>query len=150
MGKKETAYSKALEQVCENLYNGVTNIIDHAKREIVVYVNKQANMMFWHIGHYINEELGYKQYSAYGSKILVTLSQKLTNRYGKGYTYSAVTRMMKVANIYSDIEMFATLSQTLTWGHFIELITIENPTKRLFYQQMGIAEHWSIHTTTAR
>lgn len=144
MEKKETAYSKALEQVCENLYNGVTNIIDHAKREIVVYVNKQANMMFWHIGHYINEELGYKQYSAYGSKILVTLSQKLTNRYGKGYTYSAVTRMMKVANIYSDIEMFATLSQTLTWGHFIELITIDNPTKRLFYQQMGIAEHWSI------
>lgn len=46
MEKKETAYSKALEQVCENLYNGVTNIIDHAKREIVVYVNKQANMMF--------------------------------------------------------------------------------------------------------
>ena len=48
--------------------------------------------MFWHIGHYINEDMGYKQYSAYGSKILATLSQRLTARYGKGYTYTAVTR----------------------------------------------------------
>ena len=64
--------------------------------------------MFWHIGRYINENMGYKQYSAYGSKIL------------------------------------ATLSQTLTWSHFLELVTIEDSTKRLFYQQMGIAEHWSV------
>ena len=72
------------------------------------------------------------------------MSQRLTERYGKGYSYSAVTRMMKVAQCYSDEEMFATLSQTLTWSHFLELVTIENDTKRLFYQQMSIAEHWSI------
>lgn len=29
-------------------------------------------------------------------------------RYGKGYMYSAVTRMMKVARFYSDESMFAT------------------------------------------
>ena len=29
-------------------------------------------------------------------------------------------------------------------GHFIELITIKDDTKRLYYQQMGIAEHWSV------
>ena len=68
----------------------------------------------------------------------------MTERYGKGYSYSAVTRMMKVAQCYSDEEMFATLSQTLTWSHFLELVTIEDDTKRLFYQQMSIAEHWSI------
>ena len=86
----------------------------------------------------------YKQYSAYGNKILATVSQRLTARYGKGYTYTAVTRMMKVARYYSDEEMFATLSQTLTWSHFLELVTIEDNNKRLFYQQMGIAEHWSV------
>ena len=82
--------------------------------------------------------MGYKQYSAYGSKILATLSQRLTARYGKGYTYTAVTRMMKVARFYSDEEMFATLSQTLTWSHFLELVTIEDNNKRLFYQQILI------------
>ena len=136
--------SKTIDNVSNNLYTGVTNIIDHARQAVVVYVNKHANMMFWHIGQYINEDMGYKQYSAYGSKILATLSQRLTERYGKGYTYSAVTRMMKVAQCYSDEEMFATLSQTLTWSHFLELVTIENDTKRLFYQQMSIAGHWSV------
>ena len=136
--------SQTIDNVSNNLYTGVTNIIDHARQAVVVYVNKHANMMFWQIGQYINNDMGYKQYSAYGSKILATLSQRLTERYGKGYTYSAVTRMMKVAQCYSDEEMFATLSQTLTWSHFLELVTIESETKRLFYQQMSIAEHWSV------
>jgi hypothetical protein len=71
--------------------------IPKIRSTFVVYVNKHSDLMFWHIGHYINEDMGYKQYSAYGSKILATLSQKLTARYGKGYTYTAVTMMMKVA-----------------------------------------------------
>lgn len=136
--------TKAIELVSDHLYQGVVDIINDAKRDVIVYVNKHANMMFWHIGHFINEDMGYQQYSAYGDKILATLSQRLTALYGKGYTYSAVTRMMKVARIYNEEGMFATLSQTLTWSHFLELITIEDDTKRLFYQQMGIAEHWSV------
>ena len=136
--------TKAIELVSDHLYQGVVDIINDAKRDVIVYVNKHANMMFWHIGHFINEDMGYQQYSAYGDKILATLSQRLTSLYGKGYTYSAVTRMMKVARIYNEEGMFATLSQTLTWSHFLELITIEDDTKRLFYQQMGIAEHWSV------
>ena len=141
---KEIIDTKAIEQVSDNLFQGVAGIIDDARQRVVVYVNKHANMMFWQIGHFIIEDLGYRQYSAYGDKILATLSQRLTARYGRGYTYSAVTRMMKVARFYPEEEMFATLSQTLTWSHFLELVTIEDATKRLFYQQMGIAEHWSV------
>jgi len=136
--------SQKIDNISNNLYVGVIDIIDHARQEVIVYVNKHANMMFWHIGHYINEDMGYKQYSNYGNKILATLSQRLTEQYGKGYTYSAVTRMIKVAQCYCDEEMFATLSQTLTWSHFLELVTIEDHTKRLFYQQMSIVEHWSV------
>ena len=137
---------KELMQVCDNLYSGISEIIDSARQKVAVYVNTQSSMMFWHIGHYINEDLSYVTYSAYGEKILATLSQRLTATYGKGFTYSALTRMMKVALCYEDEEMFATLSQTLSWSHFLELITIEDKAKRLFYQQMGIIEHWSIRT----
>ena len=90
----EIVETKAIEQVSDSLYKGVSDIIDNARQEVVVYVNKHSDLMFWHIGHYINEDMGYKQYSAYGSRILATLSQRLTARYGKGYTYTAVTRMM--------------------------------------------------------
>ena len=81
----EIVETKAIEQVSDSLYKGVSDIIDNARQEVVVYVNKHSDLMFWHIGHYINEDMGYKQYSAYGSKILATLSQRLTARYGKGF-----------------------------------------------------------------
>jgi len=135
---------KSLLKVSNHLFNGISNIINVTRSRVAVYVNSQASMMFWHIGKFIITELNYETYSAYGDKILATLSQRLTEKYGKGYSYSALTRMIKVATIYNDEQMFATVSQTLSWGHFIELITIKNDTKRLYYQQMGIAEHWSV------
>ena len=133
-----------IAQISDNLYQGVSEIIDNAMQRVAVYVNAQSSMTFWNVGKYIIDDMDYQTYSAYGQKILATLSQRLMARYGKGYTYSALTRMMKVARIYGNREMFAMLSQTLTWSHFLELITIEDGTKRLFYQQMGIAEHWSV------
>ena len=131
-------------QVSDHLYEGVTEIIDDARTRVALYVNSQTSMTFWNVGRYIIDDMDYQTYSAYGQKILATLSQRLMARYGRGYSYSALTRMMKVARLYNDREMFATLSQTLTWSHFLELITIKDDTKRLFYQQMGIAQHWSV------
>ena len=82
----EIVDSQTIERVSDSLYRGVAEIIDDAQHVVVVYVNKHANLMFWHIGHFINEDLGYRKYSAYGDKIIATLSQRLTNHYGKGYT----------------------------------------------------------------
>lgn len=141
---KDILDTKLIEQVSDHLYEGVTEIIDDARTRVAVYVNIHTSMTFWNVGKYIIDDMDYQTYSAYGQKILATLSQRLMTRYGKGYSYSALTRMMKVARLYNDREMFATLSQTLTWSHFIELITIKDDTKRLFYQQMGIAQHWSV------
>ena len=71
----EIVETKAIEQVSDSLYKGVSDIIDNARQKVVVYVNKHSNLTFWHIGHYINEDMGYKQYSAYGNKILATVAK---------------------------------------------------------------------------
>lgn len=143
--QNESPDAAIIGQVSGRLYDGVVEIIDNARKQVAVYVNVQTSMTFWNVGSFIINDMEYQAYSAYGQKILATLSQKLMARYGKGYTYSALTRMMNVAKLYGNKEMFATLSQTLTWSHFIELITIKDDTKRLFYQQMSIAEHWSVN-----
>ena len=97
-----------LGSVSEHLYDGVTAIIDNARTQVAIYVNAHASMTFWSVSKYIIDDMDYQTYSAYGKKIL------------------------------------ATLSQTLSWSHFLELITIKDPTKRLFYQQVGMSEHWSV------
>ncbi len=100
-------------------------------------------MLYWSIGFFIQTELKQKGEVTYGKQILVTLSQQLTERLGKGFSYSALTRMVKVAQCF-DEKNIATLSQQLSWSHFIELAGVENETKRLFYTQFAINHQWNI------
>ncbi len=122
---------------------GIETLIEKAGKNVAVYLNTEINRLYWSIGNHIVTEMGFETYSQQGRKILATLSRTLTEKFGKGYTYSGLNRMIKVAEAYSE-EMFATLSRTLSWSHFIELVAIENPVKRLFYQQMCIIENWSV------
>ena len=126
-----------------HLLFGIEKLIEQAGRNVAVYLNATVSRLYWAIGNYIITEMQHESYSEYGQKIIATLSQRLTEKFGKGYSYSALTRMIKVAEAYTE-EMFATLSQTLSWSHFIELVAIEDASKRLFYQQMSIVENWSV------
>ena len=47
------------------------------------------------------------------------------------------------ASLEYGSKIVSTVSHQLTWSHFVELIAISDPTKRLFYQQMSILYHWS-------
>ena len=136
---------QVIEDTSTQLLLGIEKLIEQTGREVAVYLNLEISRLYWTIGNYIVSKMSYETYAQYGQQILATLSQTLTEKFGKGYSYSALTRMMKVAEVY-DEEMFATLSRTLSWSHFIELVAIENNTKRLFYQQMCIAENWSVRT----
>ena len=133
----------------ETLFNEIRELIQNSTQQAAIYLNQATNNLYWSIGHYILVELKHEVYSGYGKQILATLSQELTDTFGKGYSYSALTRMIKVADNYPQ-EMFATLSQTLSWSHFIELIAIEDTTKRLFYQQMCLLERWSVRALRKR
>lgn len=133
-----------LQQISTRITDGISNIIEQSKRTIAVYLNSEVSMTYWKIGKYIAGELDAIGEEKYGSKIVATLSHQLSERYGKGYTRTAIIRMVKVAREYPDEQIAATLSHQLTWSHFVELIAISDPTKRLFYQQMSILYHWSV------
>ncbi|MDR0970409.1 MAG: PDDEXK nuclease domain-containing protein [Lentimicrobiaceae bacterium] len=138
--------STNITESSNRLLQGIETLIEHTGRQVAVYLNSTISCLYWSIGNYILIELQYEMYSRQGQQILATLSQTLTKKFGKGYTYSGINRMIKVANAYRDGEKFATLSRTLSWSHFIELVSIEDSTKRLFYQQMSVVENWSIRT----
>ncbi len=130
----------------EVLLQGIERLIQNSAKKVAVSLNMEVSRLYWSIGNYIITQVKHESYSQYGNKILATLSQKLTEKFGRGYTYSALTRMVRVAQTYSDAEIFATVSQTLSWSHIIELSSIENQSKRYFYQQMCMAERWSVRT----
>lgn len=129
--------------VPEGIVQGIAAMVSEARKQTVVQVNSTLNMMYWRVGKYLTDELHYETYGQYGKSILQSIATRLTEMYGRGFTRTALVRMMNVAQVFTYDEMCATLSHTLTWSHLIELATIDNQPKRLFYQKMCIEQRWS-------
>lgn len=121
-----------IKQTTNRLLEGIAQLITSSKQKVAVSLNAEITMLYWSIGEFINNELRSEDTSGYGKQILATLSQDLTKKFGKGYSYSALTRMSKISTMVHK-ENIATLSQQLSWSHFIELSSINDDTKRLFY-----------------
>ena len=77
----------------------------------------------------------------YGEGIIKRYSIKLTNELGKGYTFTALTRMRK---FYTLIEKVATMSQQLSYGHYVELLPISNYDKIKYYIMITEEQNLSI------
>ena len=58
--------------------------------------------------------------------------------------------MIKFYREFPDIEKVATLSQQLTWSHFVELLPIEDEVKRNFDAIMCCNENWNVRTLRER
>ena len=139
-----------IDDKSNRIFLGIEHLIETTSKQVAISLNVEVSRLYWSIGNYIISQIQYETYSQYGRQILATVSQQLIAKFGKGYTYSALTRMVKISREYHNVEMFATLSQTLSWSHFIELVSIEDETKRLFYQQMAITEKWSIRVLRSK
>lgn len=143
MTHSENKSSKELRtgmDVPTGIVQEIAVIISEARKQTVVQVNSTLNMMYWRVGKYLIDELHYETYGQYGKSILQGIATQLTEMFGRGFNNTALTQMMKVATIFPSDQMFATVSQTLTWSHLIELETIDNQAKRLFYQKMCIEQ----------
>ena len=58
-----------------------------------------------------------------GERIIKEYFRKLTFELGKGYTFTSLTRMKK---FYMLIEKVATVSQQLSYGHYVELLPFDD------------------------
>ncbi len=132
-----------LKKHTTSILEGVKQLIEAARVRVSVYVNSEITLLYWGIGDYLNGELIGLGRAEYGRQILPTVSRELTAAYGKGYTHTALARMRKVAAVFPR-EIVATLSQQLSWSHFIELSIIENEPKRMYYAAFAASERWGV------
>ena len=77
-------------------------------------------------------------------------AERLTRDYGSGFSHSGLTRMAKLFDCLPDEQMVATLSQQLSWSHFVELIKIDDPTRLAFYTELCAQARWSVRTLRER
>jgi predicted nuclease of restriction endonuclease-like (RecB) superfamily len=128
----------------EPLFADLKNLIESTKSRIIYSANSELVLLHWKIGERIQEEILKNTRANYGDRIVATVSQQLTQVYGRGFTKSSITRMVKFYKAFADPEIVATLSRQLTWSHFIELITLKPDLKCDFYTEMCRIERWSV------
>lgn len=97
--------------------------------------------LYWHIGKIIIEIQDDDERAKYGDEILEKLSIKLTNEFGRGFSKRNLERMRKIYMLFSITT--TSLSQ-LSWSHYLELIKIDEETKRNFYFKETINSRWSV------
>jgi predicted nuclease of restriction endonuclease-like (RecB) superfamily len=138
------------KQLTKQLFKDITELIELSRKHVALTVNRELTLLYWNIGKTITTTLLKQKRAEYGEGIVATLSQQLTQSFGKGFTKSALNRMVNFYKYFQDENIVATVSQQLSWSHFIELLVIEDSVKRKFYLQLCINERWSIRTLRER
>ncbi len=85
------------------LFDRVASILEQARSNVVRAVNSNMVLAYWLIGREIVQEIqGGKERAAYGRQVLAELSQKLTERYGDGFSVSSLQNLRKFYQVYSQ------------------------------------------------
>lgn len=138
--------SPEIIQSPDGLVADVRSMIEQTRAGVARTVNAGMTLLYWRIGKRIQIEVLQNQRAEYGKEILATLSQELTNDFGRGFSYSALTRMTRFSEVFPEAEIVATLSRQLGWSHFKQLIPLKEPLQREFYAEMCRVERWSVRT----
>lgn len=126
-------YSKLVSKISETYVEG--------KQKAIAAVNQQITDTYWKVGEHIVEfEQDGKQRAEYGSGLLERLSKDLSLLHGKGFSVSNIQRMRQ---LYSEYPKYAELPHKLSWTHLVELLKINDPLERSFYEKQAIIEKWS-------
>jgi len=139
------------------LFEQVSKLIDEARKQVRTAVNTAMVYTYYGVGRYIVEDEQHGQERAeYGKTVLKNLSERLTERYGNGWSAETLDKCRKFYRVYSDIGISSTLLTkldkghtidpkfTLSWSHYLVLMRIENPDERSFYEIECHNQNWSV------
>ena len=157
-----------------SLAERVIELIEAARQKVATVANVAQVYTNYEIGRQIvEEEQGGKRRAEYGKKILIDLSQKLTARFGRGWSVDNLEKMRRFFLLYSQVEISATPLRkfggneksakglrksdkaesssticqvprfTLGWSHYLLLMRIADPVERAFYEREATERIWT-------
>ncbi len=147
------------------LFKNIKALVEASRQQLLQTINVRIVETYFHVGKLIIEfEQQGKARAAYASNTLKTLSLKLTNEFGKGFSVDNLENMRKFYFAYKISETVSrksvsaspsqkseTLSRKssmpvfkLSWSHYLLLLRIENKAERKFYEIESISGNWSV------
>ena len=148
-------------------------IVEAAQRHVTRSINSAMVQAYWHIGREIVEiEQQGKERARYGDAVVKRVSERLSARFGRGFSYATVKRMKQFYTTYptgsalSDIRIgsavlslsesigsaplissesaqLALFPSDLGWTHYLSLVRIKSDGARAFYELESVEGNWS-------
>ena len=124
-----------------NIFNAIEQLVINSRNKVYSTVNTEMLNLYWNIGKAIMEIQQGDERANYGDAVIEKLSEKLTAEFGKGFSKRNLERMRK---FYIYFPIATTVSSQLSWSHYLEIIKIEEKSKRSFYIKETINARWSV------
>lgn len=168
---KDTRSEVAVNDTISSLVDRIDALIIEARKRVITSVNTTMVYTYFEIGRYlVEEEQGGKTRAEYGKAILKGVSDQLTQRWGKGWSYENLVNMRRFFLSYTEVPVpkrILDVSQkivnsgyniglvdsvnsgykirpfVLPWSHYMVLSHVDNPEARAFYEIEAFEQQWS-------
>lgn len=125
------------------MFRSIATLIQESRQRVAVMVNAELTMLYWNIGKHIKTEILNNRRADYGQRILITLSQQLTENFGKGWSVRQLQNCLHIVETFPDEQIMHALRAQFLWTHIRTIMYIENKLKREFYIELCKNERWS-------
>ena len=119
----------------------VKGIIDSSREKAIRSVDHIRVRMYWELGRkIIEEEQQGKNRAEYGKFLIKNLSEKLQLLYGNGYSRRQLEMFRR---FYFTYPIAHAVRAQFTWRHYRIYISIDNQSKRDFYETECAKNNWT-------
>ena len=132
-----------------NYYDEIKNILisNEAYKQVKdYYKNRNDLMSYYNVGKLLIDAQGGEKRAKYGNHLIKEYSIKLTKELGKGYS----TRTLKLMRKFYLFQKGQTLSAQLTWSHYVDILSIENPNIIKYYLSIASNQNLSVRELRKR
>lgn len=155
------------------LFERISALIEESRKKVATAVNIAEVYTKYEIGRYIVEdEQEGKARAAYGKQVLPILSQKLTDKFGGGWSLETLKSARKFYSVYAPLAIGSTaLTKSakgtgktnlvnsvdqiqiapaephkfvLSWSHYLVLMRIKDDGARSFYEEECAKQNWGV------
>ncbi|MDP3112365.1 MAG: PDDEXK nuclease domain-containing protein [Thermodesulfovibrionales bacterium] len=159
---KHSKYTTLIKRLAEIIHSARTNAVRQ--------INKTQVLAYYEIGREIVEfEQKGKPRAEYGEELIKRLSKDMTENFGRGFSEMNLRNMRRFylefpiqiqqtvsvksleKNKFQTVSGKSSIRQTLSaefnpelsWSHYCELLSVENPLARSFYEKEAVNNNWS-------
>ena len=155
------------------LFERISALIEESRKKVATAVNIAEVYTKYEIGrHIVEDEQEGKARAAYGKQVLQILSQKLTDKFGGGWSLETLKSARKFYSVYASQAIRSTaLTQStkgtgktnlvnsvdqiqiapaephkfvLSWSHYLVLMRIKDDGARSFYEVECAKQNWGV------